>query len=147
MTDAPINIPLDQRGAPILAALIDRAGRRYAALIGEEYIEDPFRRAKEAPHQGGYRHITAEEWRAFDAATAAYDQARRVGLAPPGGKAAEPMPPTFGPIEHHWPYVRCEECSAEARFGYRSSTGDMHWFCAAHRLAKNWADARRGGWS
>jgi hypothetical protein len=122
---APIDIPLDERGAPILAALIDRAGRRYAASIGEEYIEDPFRRAKEAPHQGGYRHLTAEEWRAFDAATAAYDQARRVGLAPPDSKAAGPPPTTFGPIEHQWPYARCESCSADARFGYRISEGTM----------------------
>jgi hypothetical protein len=44
---------------PDLQVSVDKAGRRYTASIGETYIEDPFRRAKEAPHQGGYRHIRA----------------------------------------------------------------------------------------
>jgi hypothetical protein len=56
----------------------------------------------------------------------------------------EAPPNVFGPIEHEWPYVRCEACSAEALFGCRDSDGTMRWFCAAHRLAQNWADARRG---
>jgi hypothetical protein len=145
-TVAPIDIPLDDDGVPILAALVDRAGRRYAESIDEEYTEDPFRRAKEAPHQGGYCHVTAQEWQAFDAAMAAYDQARRMGLAPASsGKTVEAPPTTFGPIEHAWPYARCDTCQAEARFCYRNGDGTMRWFCAAHRLAKNWADARRGG--
>jgi hypothetical protein len=57
--------------------LVDRAGRRYAASIGGIYIEDPFRRAKIAPHQGGYAHITAEEWPAYDAAMAEWQARRR----------------------------------------------------------------------
>ena len=69
-----------------------------------------------------------------------------MGLTPASmGKAIEPPPPTtFGPIEHEWPYARCETCSAETRFGYRNSDGTMRWFCAAHRLAQNWSDARTG---
>jgi hypothetical protein len=73
--DTPVTIPLDHLGQPDLQALVDRAGRRYAASIGEKYIEDPVRRAKEAPHQGDYQHITAEEWAAWDRANAEW-QAR-----------------------------------------------------------------------
>ena len=55
--DPRITIPLDDAGRPDLQALIERAGRRHAASIGEEYVEDPFKRP---PHQGGYRHINLE---------------------------------------------------------------------------------------
>jgi len=72
-----MSIPLDEAGCPDLHALVERAGRRHAAAIGEQYIEDPFRRAKEAPHQGGYPHITAEEWAEYDRAMAAWQAARR----------------------------------------------------------------------
>ena len=65
-------IPLDETGCPDLQALVERAGRRYAASIGETYIDDPFRRGCEAPHQGGYPHITDEEWAEYDRATAAW---------------------------------------------------------------------------
>jgi hypothetical protein len=64
---------------PDLQALVERAGRRYAASIGEEYIEDPFRRVREAPHQGGYQHITAAEWAEYDRAMAAWQERRRGG--------------------------------------------------------------------
>jgi len=72
-----MSIPLDEAGCPDLHALVERAGRLHAAAIGEQYIEDPFRRAKEAPHQGGYPHITAEEWAEYDRAMAAWQAARR----------------------------------------------------------------------
>jgi hypothetical protein len=62
---------------PDLQALIELAGRRYAASIGEEYIDDPFRRMREAPHQGGYSHITPEEWAAYDQAMADWQARRR----------------------------------------------------------------------
>jgi hypothetical protein len=52
---------------PDLQALVEKAGRRYAASIGEVYVEDPFKR-----HQGGYQHITAEEWTEFDLRLADY---------------------------------------------------------------------------
>src|SRR5262245_66689666 len=70
------------RRMPDLQALVDRAGRRHAASIGEEYIEDPFRRAKEKPHQGGYRHITPEEWARWDRANEVFQARRREGLKP-----------------------------------------------------------------
>ena len=69
-------IPLDETGCPDLQALVERAGRRYAASIGETYIEDPFRRSREAPHQGGYPHITPEEWAEYDRAMTAWQVAR-----------------------------------------------------------------------
>jgi len=58
---------------------VSRAGSsRHAASIGEAYIEDPFRRMREAPHQGGYAHITPEEWAAYDRAMAEWQARRRV---------------------------------------------------------------------
>jgi hypothetical protein len=62
---------------PDLQALVERAGRRYAASVGEEYIEDPSRRMKEAPHQGGYQHITPEEWARWDRANEVFQARRR----------------------------------------------------------------------
>jgi len=61
-------------GPPDLQALVERAGRRYAAFIGEDYVEEPFKRP---PHQGGYPHITPEEWAEHDRAMAAWQAARR----------------------------------------------------------------------
>ena len=75
--DAPIVIPLDADGRPDLQRLIDLAGRRHAASLGEEYVEDPFKRP---PHQGGFQHITAEEWAAWDRANAEWQARRREGL-------------------------------------------------------------------
>jgi len=62
-------------GPPSLQDLVDRAGRRHATSIGEECVEDPFKRP---PHQGGYQHITPEEWAEFDPAMAAWQLWRRV---------------------------------------------------------------------
>ena len=70
----PGTIPLDDTGCPDLQALVERAGRRHAASIGEQYVEDPFKRP---PHQGGYAHITPEEWAEYDRAMAAWQAARR----------------------------------------------------------------------
>ena len=67
---------------PDLHALVERAGRRHAASVGEEYIEDPFRRMKEKPHQGGYRHITPEEWATWDRANEVFQARWREGLKP-----------------------------------------------------------------
>jgi hypothetical protein len=38
----------------------------------------PFKRP---PHQGGYQHITAEEWAAYDAAMADWQAQRRIRTA------------------------------------------------------------------
>src|SRR5262245_25198460 len=67
---------------PDLQALVDRAGRRHAASVGEEYIEDPFRRMKKKPHQGGHRHITPEEWARWDRDNEVFQARRREGLKP-----------------------------------------------------------------
>ena len=69
-----MTIPLDETGCPDLQALVERTGRRHSAAIGEEYVEDPFKRP---PHQGGYQHITAEEWAAWDRANAEFQARRR----------------------------------------------------------------------
>jgi hypothetical protein len=75
-----MTIPVDKTGCPDLQALVERAGRRHAAAIGETYIEDPFERGRKAPHQGGYPHITAEEWAEYDQAMAEWQERRRAGL-------------------------------------------------------------------
>jgi len=59
---------------PDLQALVERAGRRRAAEIGEQYIEDPFKRPAK---QGGYQHITAAEYAEYDRAMTAYQATRR----------------------------------------------------------------------
>jgi hypothetical protein len=71
----PLSTPLDAPGCPDLQALVERAGRRHAESIGEKYVEDPFKRP---PHQGGYPHITREEWAAYDAAMAEWQARRRL---------------------------------------------------------------------
>jgi hypothetical protein len=72
-----MTIPCDKNGCPDLQALVERAGRRHAESIGEVYVEDPFKRP---PHQGGYPHITAEEWTEYDRAMAEWQERRRAGL-------------------------------------------------------------------
>jgi hypothetical protein len=37
---------------------------------------------------------------------------------------------------------RCPQCGRPGEFGYRCIDGAMRWFCADHRLAQLWADAR-----
>jgi hypothetical protein len=54
---------------PDLQKLVERAGRRYAASIGEVYDENPDTRPK---HQGGHKHITPQEWARWDAANAEF---------------------------------------------------------------------------
>lgn len=47
-----------------------------------------------------------------------------------------------GAVELVPPAVPCCTCGARAHFGYRDKAGEMRWFCAEHRLAQCWADAR-----
>jgi hypothetical protein len=144
---APTSIPVDERGAPDLQLLVRQLGQAAAKARGEEY--DP----RNKREHGGYQYITPAIWKAFDAAMATYQQAHRAGLAPASSKSSSSTLPStdapvaatsFGPVERDWPYVRCENRSAEARFGYRNSDGaGMRWYCFAHGPAKYWADARR----
>jgi hypothetical protein len=69
-----MTIPLDETGCPDLQALVERAGRRYAESNGEVYVEDPFKRPA---HQGGYPHITPEEWAEYHRTMAEWQQHRR----------------------------------------------------------------------
>jgi hypothetical protein len=68
---------------PDLQELVDRAGRRHAAELGEDYVEDPFKRP---PHQGGYPHITADEWAEFDQQMAEWKASRGIGTGVAGKK-------------------------------------------------------------
>jgi len=67
-------IPFAKNGAPDLQALIERADRRHAVSIGEQYIEDPHKRP---PHYGGYAHITSQEWTEYDQVVAEWQARRR----------------------------------------------------------------------
>jgi hypothetical protein len=41
------------------------------------------------------------------------------------------------------PAPRCPTCGGAAEFGYRNKqTGELDWYCVAHRLGQFWADAR-----
>jgi hypothetical protein len=91
---------------------------------------------------GGYAKIAPEMWTAFDRAMDAYQEARReVKFDDKADLALAILAGARGP-EQAWPYKRCGVCGREARFGYHVN-GELKWFCAAHRLAKCWADARR----
>ena len=70
----PQPIPLDAQGAPDLQALVRLRGEQYAKSIGENY--DP----EHCPHHGGYRHISAADWRAWDEAVARWQLERRAVL-------------------------------------------------------------------
>jgi hypothetical protein len=87
---------------------------------------------------GGYHRITPELWRAWDRANAEYQERRR-RIHPPADEVLEQLPkpePT--------PFEACATCGQEAHFGYRdTTTRELVRFCATHRLAKWWADARR----
>jgi hypothetical protein len=77
--------------------------------------------------------ITPEDWREFDRLKAFW-HARRREFASARESASAPS----GPLEI------CARCGQEARFGYRNpATNTLSWFCAEHRLAQSWADARR----
>jgi hypothetical protein len=94
---------------------------------------------------GGYDKIALTEWAAFDRAMDEYQAARR------GTLSSNPADPDLdilagaGWLEHDWGYQACVACRREARFGYRDRNGALRWTCAAHRFARHWADARRGG--
>ena len=129
----PIAIPLDAHGAPDLQALVRKAGERRAAELGEKH--DPANK----PEHGGYPHITAEEWAAWDRANAEW-QAQRRRLISPEQEFLDTVAPT-PPVT---PFEACAVCGTEAHFGYRDKESDrLFWFCRKHRLAKWSADARR----
>jgi hypothetical protein len=60
-----VTIPHDEMGHPDLQELVRSRGAQYAASIGETY--DP-------AHHGGYRHVTAADWRAWDTAITKWRQ-------------------------------------------------------------------------
>jgi hypothetical protein len=91
---------------------------------------------------GGYDKITAEQWTTFDRAMAEYPRERReLKFDDKADLALAILAISWRP-EQAWPYRRCLDCGHEARFGYRVD-GELRWWCGEHRLAKNYADARR----
>jgi hypothetical protein len=40
------------------------------------------------------------------------------------------------------PQLTCARCGQPGIFGYRNQDGELAWYCAEHRLAQYWADAR-----
>ncbi len=112
MTAAPIDIPLDERGAPDLTLLVRKLGEAAAAARGEEY--DP---ANNPAHAGISADHARAIWKVFDEAMAAYQRARRMGLTPaPASNTEDATPPTtFGPIERHWPLLAVGMCSVGRR--------------------------------
>ena len=83
--------------------------------------------------RGGYPGITPEDWREFDRLKALWHTRRREFAAPRPAAAT-----STASLEI------CARCGQQARFGYRNPvTNTLSWFCAEHRLAQSWADARR----
>ena len=87
---------------------------------------------------GGYDKITPKLWAAWDRANAEWQERRR-RIRPPADEFLEQLPkpePTT--------FEACATCGQEAYFAYRDAeSGELVWFCAKHRPAKWWADARR----
>jgi hypothetical protein len=87
---------------------------------------------------GGYGRISAELWAAWDRANDEYQQQLRRYL----DQALEYLAQLPKPAPS--PFGACATCGQEAHFGYRDKeSGQLVWFCARHRLATWWTDARR----
>jgi hypothetical protein len=114
MTDAP-DIPLGNLGQPDLQKLVERAGRRHAASIGEVYEEDPFKRPA---HQGGYQHITPAEWAEYDRLVTAWRARQRDHQV----DAPSSDPEAVCICGRHGVYSR-----------RRQSDGQQIWRCEEHR--------------
>ena len=98
----------------------------------ERTSDAPDLQALVAAH-GGYGAITAEAWAAYEHAV----ELQRMQLR---DRAFVRPARSFSPSG--LAAVTCVECGALGRFGYRHD-GAMRWYCAKHRLAEWWADARQ----
>ena len=122
MTTDSFDAWLRANPAPNLQALVERAGRRYAASIGEDY--DPLRHA-------GYPRITPAEWAEFDRATAEW-QARRRERAASAQSAEAPS------TQQSDPQRLCICGLPGVHMRPRRGGGRPIWRCAAH--ADRWPD-------
>jgi len=86
---------------------------------------------------GVYSLVTVEEWCEWDRINAEWQARRRQRYGKQQASQGETVaaPPT--------PFEACATCGQEAHFGYRDESGTLVWFCAEHRLARWWSDARR----
>ena len=133
MTAAPIDIPLDDRGAPDLQLLVRKLGEAAAKARGEAY--DPAHN----PAHAGYPRITPAIWQAFDAAMAEYQRACRAGLASaaPSNAGTRRRPPSAEFTRQRLPNHRGHELKhdrirvpavvapTEATAAIQSSTGAL----------------------
>jgi hypothetical protein len=87
---------------------------------------------------GGYNRITPEAWDKYDQELEAWKQRSRERHLV--HKPRRDDPANWFPFDND-SNEACFECGKEAHFGYHG--GDrLVWFCAEHRLAVYWADAR-----
>jgi hypothetical protein len=91
---------------------------------------------------GVYSLVTAEEWCEWDRLNAEWQERRR-RIRPPADSPVDELLNQL-PKPEPIPFERCATCGQEAQFGYRDAeSGEFVWFCAEHRRAQWWADARR----
>ena len=86
----------------------------------------------------GYNCIPWKEW---DAAVETYQRERREYV--PELEVERDPALDFYFVPEDPPKDVCCVCKQPAHFGYRGEGAIMRWFCAEHRLAKYWADARQ----
>lgn len=86
---------------------------------------------------GGYARITPEAWAEFDAQAARWKARHR-----PRTVADEQLLAGLPTVVSNEKARVCTVCKARARFGYRGADGWLEWYCAEHRKARAWADAR-----
>ena len=130
MTAAPIDIPLDDRGAPDLQLLVRKLGEAAAKARGEAY--DPAHN----PAHAGYPRITPAIWQAFDAAMAEYQRACRAGLAsaapsnagtrrrPPSAEFADCRERDYAPAPTKPPWTRTQARPDQGAGCRRADRGD-----------------------
>jgi hypothetical protein len=97
-------------------------GRRRAANAGPY----PLQQHGHHCYEVGYAHIR-----------------ERVANGGPPWTPREPLPPGVAAVSLRREVSQCLcHCGKPVEFGYRNKSGDLDWFCADHRLAEWWADAR-----
>lgn len=86
---------------------------------------------------GGYAKITSEAWAEFDAQVTRWKSRHR-----PQAVTDEQLLAGLPTVVSNEKARVCTVCKARARFGYRGADGWLEWYCAEHRKARAWADAR-----
>jgi hypothetical protein len=91
----------------------------------------------------GYDKIPTDAWNTYDAALATWQHRLRTENRPTQSTGMDDTPLRFFPFYSDIPSTElCLICDQIAHFGY-CHDDEMRWFCADHRLAVWWADARK----